>query len=52
VYTGILTRILNEWIEKRGVISEYQMGFRKGRRTVDNIFMLRTVVDKSVVEER
>jgi hypothetical protein len=46
VYTGVLVRRLNEWMEKRGVISECQMGFRKGRRTVDNIFILRTIIDK------
>jgi hypothetical protein len=46
VYTGVLVRRLNDLIEKRGVISECQMGFRKGRRTVDNIFILRTIIDK------
>jgi hypothetical protein len=44
VYTGVLARRLNKWIEKRGAISECQMGFRKGR-TVDNIFILRTKID-------
>jgi hypothetical protein len=39
VYTGVLVRRLNNWLEKRGAISECQMGFRKGRRTVDNIFI-------------
>jgi hypothetical protein len=46
VYTGVLARRLNEWIEKRGSISECQMRFRKGRRTVDKIFILRTTIDK------
>jgi hypothetical protein len=46
VYTGVLARRLNDWIEKRGVISECQMGFRKGRRMVDSIFILRTTTDK------
>jgi hypothetical protein len=31
MYTGVLARRLNGWIEKRGAISECQMGFRKGR---------------------
>jgi hypothetical protein len=43
--TGLLTRKLNDWIEKRGAISECQMGFKKGRRAVD-IFILRTIIDK------
>jgi hypothetical protein len=45
VYTGKLARRLNEWIEKRGAISECQMGFRKGR-TADNIFTFWTTIDK------
>jgi hypothetical protein len=31
VYTGVLVRRLNEWVEKRAAISERQMGLRKGR---------------------
>jgi hypothetical protein len=42
---GVLARRLNDWIEKRSVISECRMWFRKGRRTVDNIFILRTIID-------
>jgi hypothetical protein len=29
IYTGMLAKRLNEWIETRGAISECQMGFRK-----------------------
>jgi hypothetical protein len=46
VYMGVLARRLNDWIERRGTISECQMGFRKGQRMVDNIFILRTIIDK------
>jgi hypothetical protein len=46
VNMGVLARRLNDRIEKRGVISECQMGFRKGRRADDNIFILRTITDK------
>jgi hypothetical protein len=31
VYTGVLARRLNEWIEKRGAILECQTGFRESR---------------------
>jgi hypothetical protein len=51
-YTGVLARRLNEWIEKRGAILECQMGFRKGRRTVDDIFILRTIIDKYLSQKR
>jgi hypothetical protein len=52
VYTGVLARRLNEWIEKRGAILECQMGFRKGKRTADNIFILRTTIDKNLSRKR
>jgi hypothetical protein len=51
VYMGVLARRLNDRIEKRGVISECQMGFTKGR-TVDNIFILRTIIDKYLSRKR
>lgn len=44
VCTGVLAIRHNDWIEKRGVISECQMVCRKGR-TVNNIFILRTITD-------
>jgi hypothetical protein len=34
-YMGVLARSLNDLTEKRDVISECQMGFTKGRRTVN-----------------
>jgi hypothetical protein len=37
IYTGVPAEWLNGWFENRGVISESQMAFRKGRRTTDNI---------------
>jgi hypothetical protein len=41
IYTGVLARRLNDWAERKGAVSEFQMGFRKGRTTY-NIFILRT----------
>jgi hypothetical protein len=32
IYTGVLAKILNDWVERRGTISDLQMGFRKGRQ--------------------
>jgi hypothetical protein len=46
IYIGVLAKRLNEWIENRDTISECQMGFRKGRRTTDNIFIITTIIDK------
>jgi hypothetical protein len=47
VYTGVMARRWNDWIEKRSAISECQIGFRKGRKMIDNIFILRTIIDKN-----
>jgi hypothetical protein len=33
IYTGVLAARGNHCIERRGTISEFQMGFRKSRRT-------------------
>jgi hypothetical protein len=51
LYMGVLARRLNDWIKKRGDISECQMGFRKGR-TVDIIFILRTIINKYLLWKR
>jgi hypothetical protein len=48
----MLAKRLNGWIENRGAISECQMGFRKGQRTTDNIFIIRTIKDKYLARKR
>ena len=44
----VLTRILNKrlvsWIDRNKLISESQAGFRKGYSTLDNIFVLDTII--------
>ena len=35
---------INEWVEETGMLGDVQGGFRRGRRTEDNLFMLETVV--------
>lgn len=34
------------------VMSEFQMGFRNGRRTTDKIFILKTITDKRLARKR
>jgi hypothetical protein len=43
---------LNDWIENRGAISEFHMGFRKAQRTTDNIFIISTIIDKYLARKR
>jgi hypothetical protein len=52
IYTGMLAKRLNDCTERKGAVSEFQVGFRKGRRTTDNIFILRTIIDKYLARKR
>jgi hypothetical protein len=52
MYTGMLAKRLNDWIESSRAISECQMGFRKGRRTTDNIFITKKIIDKYLARKR
>ena len=35
---------INEWVEESGMLGDIQGGFRRGRRTYDNLFMLETMI--------
>ena len=43
---------LTEEANKRQLISVNQIGFQKGKRTTDHIFVLRTLIDKTVEHEK
>lgn len=44
IYAEVLRRRLEEEVEEKKLIPESQTGFRKGRGTMDNIFVLNHVV--------
>lgn len=44
IYAKVLRRRLEEWIDRKELLSESQGGFRRDRRTMDNIFILKHVV--------
>lgn len=48
IYGGVLANRLRNWAEKHDILSIYQNGFRRGRRTTDNIMIVKTVIDKYV----
>ncbi|UYV61968.1 hypothetical protein LAZ67_1007216 [Cordylochernes scorpioides] len=52
LFTTILRSRLNEWVERRNVISENQAGFRRGRSCVDLIFTLTTLIQLSLRKKR
>ena len=48
LFTRILNNRLNEWAEEYNVYVEAQAGFRKSMGTVDNIFILNSLITRSL----
>ena len=46
VYAMVLTERLRKEIEDKEILPESQAGFKKGRSTMDNIYILQHVVEK------
>ena len=46
IYTGTLNKKLNTWVENNYISSDSLFGFRKGRSTVDAIFVLNAIIQK------
>ena len=46
LFAMILEQRIASWAEKQGVKAKGQAGFRKDFRTTDNIFILRSLIDK------
>ena len=42
---------INEWVEESGMIGDIQDGFRNGRRTEDNLFMLERMIEMAKVRK-
>ena len=40
------------WSEVENIIAECQAGFRQGRSTIDQIFILKTIVDKYLFRKK
>ena len=45
VFTGILNNRLTKFSDEVGLISQVQSGFRKSHSTVDNIFILHSLIN-------
>jgi hypothetical protein len=46
IYLGLLAHRLRDWLMYYNKLTLFQTGFTKGKRTVDNIFIIKTCVDK------
>lgn len=51
IYADILRAKLEEEVERKNVISHSQSGFRKGRGTMDNIFILNHIIQRDKEKE-
>ena len=47
LFTLLLNNRLTKWCDDKGLISYNQIGFRKGFRTSDHVFTLKTLIDDS-----
>ncbi len=44
LFTMILDKRLNEWVKQHGLRAKGQAGFRKDYRTIDQLFILQTLI--------
>ena len=48
LFTKVLNNRLTFWSDTYGIISDSQAGFRKRRGTIDNIFIIQSIVNYSL----
>jgi len=48
VYTGVLADRLRAEVEKKSIIPDNQAGFRKGKSTIDNVYVLNYIVNRNL----
>lgn len=48
IYTTVLTERLREEVEGKGMLPTNQVSFRKGKRTMDNIFLLNYLINRQL----
>ena len=51
-YTYVLNKRLEVWAEGQGKLVEEQGGFRKGRSSVDHIFVMISMVEKALTKSK
>ena len=52
IFTSILNKRVNDWVENNNSVSDAQFSFRKGRSTVDAFFALNAVIQKILNGEK
>ncbi len=52
LFTMILDKRLSEWVEQHGLRAKGQVGFRKDYRTIDQFFILWTLIEQSKAKKK
>ncbi|KIY61348.1 hypothetical protein CYLTODRAFT_332663, partial [Cylindrobasidium torrendii FP15055 ss-10] len=52
VFTLVIEMRLTEWVARKGIVPDSQNGFRRGMRTHNCSFVLRTVIDAATGEKK
>lgn len=52
IFMGILNSRLLSWLDEKGILVEYQAGFRKKYSTADNIYNLASIVNIKLAEKK
>ena len=52
MFTGILNCRIVLWSEAKSITAECQSGFRQGRSTIDQISILKTIIDKFLFRKK
>ena len=52
LFTLLLNNRLSKWCEDNNIIKYNQIGFRKGFRTSDHIFTLKTIIDEAFMKKQ
>ena len=52
LFTGIINKRIVLWSESKGFLSECQAGLRQKKNTVDQMFTLKTMIDKFLFRKR
>ncbi len=52
LFAMILDKRLSEWVEQHGLHAKGQAGFRKDYRTIDQLFILKTLIEQSKAKKK
>ena len=52
IFTGILNKRLTSWTDSQEITTDDQAGFRKGYSTVDNAFVLHSVIQQHLKKSK